>query len=158
MVALIIVFYGRGFGFVSFNDPQTAQKVLKETHSLRKSTLNITPADPKGSTRGGHHSPHFQPHYPPGSYDPYNQQQQGYYGYGYAQAPQPATNTPYAYAGPPQNTSYGYAAYQSGGNYPPPPPPPQTAQADKPAQGYVQHRSYQPTAVSKLLNQMKTKA
>lgn len=142
---------------MSFNDPYVAQKVLKETHTLRKSVLNITPADPKGSVgRGGYHPP-YQPHYPPGGYDPYNQQP-NYYGYGYGQPPQQAaaTNTHYAYAGPPQTTSYGYA-YQSGGNYHTPPPPPQGAQGDRQGQGYMQHRSYAPTAVSKLLAKIKQK-
>ena len=147
----------RGFGFVSFNDPQVVQRVLKESHTLRSSTLNVTPADPKGSVRGGggFGAPHYQPHYPPASnYDPY-QPQQGYYGYGYAaQTPQQSTGTPYTYAGPPQSSSYGYG-YQSGGNYPPPPPPPQ---GDKHVQGYVQqHRSYPPTAVSELLKEIKLK-
>ena len=143
----------RGFGFVSFNDPQVAQRVLKESHSLRKSTLNITPADPKGSVRGGHHGPHFHPHYPPSNYDPYNQQQ-NYYGYGYAQPPQQTGGAHYGYAGPPQNTSYSYG-YQAGGNYPPPPPPPQSSQTDKQTQGYMQHRSYQPTAVSKHIMRLR---
>ena len=151
MLQLLCFQYCRGFGFVSFNDPYVAQKVLKETHTLRKSVLNITTADPKGSTgRGGYHPP-YQPHYPPGGYDPYNQQP-NYYGYGYAQPPQQATtNTHYAYAGPPQSTSYGYA-YPS----PPPPPPPQGAQGDKQGQAYMQHRSYAPpTAVSKLIAKIK---
>ena len=138
---------------MSFNDPQVAQKILRETHSLRKSQLNITTADPKGSAggRGGYRGAPYQPHYPPGGYDPYNQQP-NYYGYGYAQPPQQAANTHYAYAGPPQSTSYGYA-YQSA----PPPPPPQTAQGDKQGQGYIQHRTYPPTAVSKLLTKIKLK-
>ena len=140
---------------MSFNDPQVAQKVLKESHTLRKSVLNITTADPKGSVgRGGYHHSPYQPHYPPGGYDPYNQQP-NYYSYGYGQPPQQAAaNTHYAYAGPPQSTSFGYA-YQSGGNYPP--PPPQGAQVDKQGQGYMQHRGYQPTAVSKLLAKVKQK-
>lgn len=130
---------------MSFNDPLVAQKVLKQAHTLRKSVLNITTADPKGSVgRGGYHAPPYQPHYPPGGYDPYNQQP-NYYAYGYAQPPQQAaTTTHYAYAGPPQSTSYGYA-YQSAGNYPPPPP-----QGDKQGQGYMQHRSYPQPAVSNL--------
>lgn len=140
---------------MSFNDPYVAQKVLKETHTLRKSVLNITTADPKGSAspgRGGYHPP-YQPHYPPGGYDPYNQQP-NYYNYGYGQpAQQAATNTHYAYAGPPQSTSYGYA-YQSGGNYAPPPPP---SQGDKQGQGYMQQRSYAPTAVSEFLAKIKQK-
>ena len=138
---------------MSFNDPQVAQKILRESHTLRKSILNITTADPKGSVgRGGYRAPPYQPHYPPGGYDPYSQQP-NYYGYGYAQPPQQAANTHYTYAGPPQSTSYGYA-YQSGGNLAPPPPPPQ---GDKQTQGYMQQRGYPLTAVSKLLAKIRQK-
>lgn len=39
----------RGFGFVTFQNSEDAQKVVRSTHTLRKSTLNVTFADPRGS-------------------------------------------------------------------------------------------------------------
>lgn len=39
----------RGFGFVAYQDGGTAQRVVEMTHTLRKSTLNLSLAEPKGT-------------------------------------------------------------------------------------------------------------
>ena len=39
----------RGFGFVTFTDSVVAQKVVNMQHVIRKSTLNVSYADPKGA-------------------------------------------------------------------------------------------------------------
>lgn len=40
----------RGFGFVTFTDPAVAQKVVgMRNHTIHKSNLNVSFADPKGS-------------------------------------------------------------------------------------------------------------
>jgi RNA recognition motif-containing protein len=50
----------RGFGFVTFTDPLVAQKVINmRDHTIRKSNLNVSFADPRGA--GGVKPSQFPP-------------------------------------------------------------------------------------------------
>ena len=99
----------RGFGFVTFQDGNSAQRVLSQTHRLRHSTLNITHADPKGALRGsteaqtgGNYGYGFGSQF----YNPQPPQPQGfYYGYG---TPQPGQ----------YNFTRGYPQHQQQSNFP----------------------------------------
>ena len=146
----------RGFGFVTFQDGNVAQRVLAQTHRLRHSTLNITHADPKGAVRGTFPPPSGSQYgYGYGSqfYNP--QTAQGFY-YGYS-APQPAqynftqrfpqqANFPRAGAPQATGTAQPSRVDQYQGTDAPPPPP-----AKRPHQGnqtYIpdpsQESHYQP--------------
>lgn len=129
----------RGFGFVSFQDAAVAHKVLNAPHTLRKSTLNISLADPKGSKVV--HS------YPYPTYDPY----QHYYDTQLFRAQQ---ETSYAYASSQHPTSYGYATgyapRQPQASFPRGPPASQaqhvdTAMYQQARPSYQEGYTYQPT-------------
>ena len=99
----------RGFGFVTYADPVVAQKVVNmRDHSIRKSNLNVSFADPRGGGGGGMKAPHF----PTDSY----LQQLGYSsGVGGRQHPGPAATARYPFSAqqqPQQTYAMGYGTPQ----------------------------------------------
>ena len=97
----------RGFGFVTFTDSVVAQKVVNMQHVIRKSTLNVSYADPKGSSP--RMTPYNQPHASYGS--------QINYVHPRPPAPQQPMAPRYPYSGQPPAASYvvaGYDGYSRG--------------------------------------------
>lgn len=124
----------RGFGFVTYQDGEVARKVLNMSHTLRKSQLNLSIAEPRGgrsqaAPTSSSGSANFQY-----TFDPYHQQWFD---------PSSTYAAAVAATAAQQNSAYGYgtptfglqgyhrAPAQPGQTYSPPrgPPPPAAAQS-----------------------------
>lgn len=119
----------RGFGFVTFQDGTVAQKVISTTHSFRKSTLNLSIAEPKGARS---QAPVMSYHgTTTASFDPYRQWYDMNAAYGSQQSGAYAT----------QGVQYGaFNVQQSQPNFPRGAPP-QSSHVQEGASGYQQSRA-----------------
>lgn len=122
----------RGFGFVTYKEGNVAKSVVSMIHTLRRSTLNVSLAEPKGARQGGY---------------PYDQYQQQWFNQQVFGASQFA---PYAHPLATFTAAINRAArftpsQQSGGTFSAQQNPALSSQAATPQQNY-QQQGYQDNA------------
>ena len=114
---------------MTFTDPLVAQKVVNMQHTIRKSNINVSFADPKGGTSKSHfpavnpfglslHYPpahHIPRHQAPGSRYPYSTQSQQAFALGFGQNQQVAISRPAGIQDPHSSSSMVRGRRKGGG-------------------------------------------